>query len=280
MGKTQPEDRWRSHILELFTAFKYSDDFETLRRKGLHSVGRRKLFTTEEWVHSFRERVSNPEFMKWVEECEGVGRKYGLTTWTIGMACLIKDYEPEKQPFIMEKDFPKISLVTDCTGKLFQQWLAYLAEQYGACLIIKQEAIESTYYYRDKDGGNKPPPQPLTKEHWPSPQSAFWVRTEFPSGYPPEAAAELGQLAVQLGRKLMEDLGYQVAQRLRTSSAIAQAAILKAGEKGPLPIGGIYHIMDDIDEGADWALDQQRRSTTKSSRHRVKKRMGKYQQNE
>ena len=186
MSKTRPEERWTRHVIERFVAFKNSDDFKLIRRKGLKSIGRTKLFSLEEWTNSFRERTSNPKFMKWEEECDDIGKKYGLATWTVTMPCLIKGYKPEKQPFVMERDWPMIRIVTDSKDEVFINWLAYLAQRHGIYLIVKQGAYESTYIY-----GMTPPQDPLTEEQRPSSLSAFTVKVETPTGYPPEAARNL-----------------------------------------------------------------------------------------
>ena len=44
-------------------------------------------------------------------------------------------------------------------------------------------------------------------------------------------------------------------------------------EKGPLPRGAIYDIIDNVYPDGDWSKDQQRRKLTASRRHRVRKRL-------
>ena len=101
---------------------------------------------------------------------------------------------------------------------------------------------------------------------------AFSIRVETPMGYPPEAASQLQKEANKLARQLAERMGFRLPKRLRTSKLVTMSEVLEA-EKGPLPRGAIYDIIDNVYPDGDLSKDQRRRKLTASRRHRVRKRL-------
>ncbi len=78
--------------------------------------------------------------------------------------------------------------------------------------------------------------------------------------------------ASRLARELATSLGYRVPKRLRISKLIDMSEVLKA-DKGPLPRGAIYGIVDKVFPNEDSSKDQQRRKLIASRRHRIRKRL-------
>ena len=104
------------------------------------------------------------------------------------------------------------------------------------------------------------------------------MRVETPTGFPPEARAELQKEAARLERKLLLKLGYtNVHMRLRASSLVKKARILKVSIK-KLPSRGLYQVAAETsgDETTEVDKDKQLVKTLKTQRHRVKKRFGQY----
>jgi len=100
----------------------------------------------------------------------------------------------------------------------------------------------------------------------------FKIDVETPVGYPPEAASQLQKEASRLARELARRMGHPIPQRLRASKLVAMSEVLEA-EKGPLPRGRIYDIVDKIYPDGDLSKDQRRRNLTTSRRHKVRKRL-------
>jgi len=67
-------------------------------------------------------------------------------------------------------------------------------------------------------------------------------------------------------------MGHPMPQRLRTSKLVTMSEVLEV-EKGPLPRGKLYDIVDKIYTDGDLSKDQQRRNLTASRRHKVRKRL-------
>ena len=273
MGKRLPEERWREHILERFTAFKASGFPRKLQATGLAILRRKKLLTGQEWQQSFHDRISSQKYLEWYVDCKQVGERFGLAPWTVQMACLLKDYKPEESPFVMEVYWPRVRVVTENANPIFLQWLSYEAQRLGLYVVQRQGSVETALLYLEPG----PPIQLLTSQKPPH-DAAFYIRLEVPVGYPPEAREELNKQADQLARELLRRLGYPIHQRLRSSKLVSMADKLRVADE-KLEDGDIYGIMDEIygkeedlsDE--DLSKDRQRRSTTKTQRHRVQKRL-------
>jgi hypothetical protein len=184
------------------------------------------------------------------------------------MACLLKGYQPETQPYAIEAELPQVRVVTESTDPIFLARLAYEAQRLGLYVVQRQGSSETTCIVTIT-AMLEPPPMPPSK---PPLHSTFKIRVETPVGYPPEAASKLQKEAGVLRRELLKRLGYTVPERMRTSSLVSLAEDLKVGE-GPLHSRGIYDIMDKVYEDGDLSEDQQRRKTIKSRRYNLRKRL-------
>jgi len=279
MGKIPPEERWKKHIMERFTALEQSRELKKLRAEGLVILKRKELFTAEEWWQTFSQRAYSPQYRAWHERCKTLGERFGLAPWTVEMACLLKGYRPEEQPHVMEAVWPKVRVVTESTDPLFLTRLAYEAQRLGLYVVQCRGSVETTCLYAHSAfiADVEPPPMPPSK---PPLHSAFKIRVETPIMYPPEAANNLQKEAGQLFKELLRRLGYSFPQRLRNSRLVAMADQLRVADSQLRP-GEIYDIIDATYGEEDWSSkDRQRRSTTKVRRHRMKKRLIKPRESE
>jgi hypothetical protein len=270
MSKIAPEERWRKHVTERYEAFKLSGELRKLRAEGLKILKRTKLYTPEEWNVTFHERAYSQEFRAWYDKCKNLGDRFGLDQSTVELACLFEGYDPERMPFILESEWPRIRIVTENTDLVFLTRLAYEVQRLGLHVIQRQGSVESTYLLAN------PVPimfleSPPLPTKMPTLHSAFYVRVETPVLYPPEGAAKLHKKAGQHAKEILKRLGYSIPQRLRASNLISQAPDLKV-EEANLPSGGIYDIMDHV-YGDDITQDQERRKRIKSRRNKLKKRL-------
>lgn len=278
MPKLQPEERWKRHILERFSAFKLSGELKRLRVKGLSVLGRRKLLTPEEWYQSASDRMSSKKYSEFYEECSKVAAHFGLAPWTVEMACLLKGYSPEKQVHVMEAKWPQVRVVTEITDPVFLTRLAYEAQRLGMYVLQRQGSAENIYIFLHSApiAAVEPPPMPSVL---PSTHSAIQIRVEIPPEYPPEAASELIKKAEQLGKDLKRSLGYPTNKRLRSSPLVSMADELRVAEP-KLPRRGLYEIVAETYEEGDVTEDEQRRKTVKTRRHRLRERLVKPYENE
>jgi hypothetical protein len=272
MGKVSPEELWRRHTLERFEAFRHSGELEKLRKEGLAACGRKKRFTSLEWAKSpMRERYSSPRYMKWHHECEAVAQKYGLAVGTVVSACLISGYQPDKSGLVVESEWPKIRVITESTDPQYLARLAYESQLRGLHVIAKQGSVEVTQLFLNPVPimYMEPPSMPSSM---PPQASAFYMRVETPVGYPPEAARKLHKTASQLEKDILRALGYSIPKRLRTSSLVSKADMLKVA-KNRLPKRGLYEIVADTFDEGSISEDEQRHKTVKTQRHRLRKRL-------
>jgi len=275
MSRTAPEERWRKHVYERFTALRQSGELEKLRAEGqdimkrLGILTRKRLLTTQEWWQTFSQRASSPEYRAWHDKCRIVGERFGLAPWVVAMACLLRGYQPEKQPHVMEAEWPRIRVVSESTEPLFLQWLSYEAQRLGLYVIQRHGSVETTLLNL-----NGAPSNQLSPSQRPPRDRAFYMRVETPPGYPPEAASQLHKEAGRLAKELLRRLGYSIPQRLRTSRVATMADKLRVADEH-LACGDVYRIMDKIYGDKDITRDRQRRSTIKTRRHRLKKRLTK-----
>lgn len=266
MVKISPEERWRRHILERLASLRQSGELNRLRKKGLAILGRKKRFTPEGWFKSCNERVSRPEYVDWHDECETVGRRFGLAPWTVVCSCLVSKYDPRKQPFVIEAQWPRIRIVTENTNPLFLQWLSYEAHKLGLYTVGRQGSVETTVL------NILPPCGVLPPSLKPPRDNAFVLRIETPPGYPPEAAQKLQKKGERLAKELLRRLGYSIPQRLRGSTLVAMAAKLRVADN-KLAVGEAYNIIDDLYGENDITQDQKRRKLVASRRHKLRKRL-------
>ncbi len=268
MPKVPPEERWKRDGRERYEAFRRCQDLPRLRRRGLAVLGRQHLLSSEDWWDTSKAALRSEAYRHFQRECRETGDRFGLAQWTVEMACLLVDYDPDREPHVLEAEWPGLRVVTEFNDDLFLSWLLYEARQIGLHVDYQQGSVRMPIICVPF------PVQPekrLSLDRRPPRARAFQVLPKIPPGYPPEAAAQLGRKAAQLQRELARRLGYNVPQRMRGSALAARASELRIGEE-PLPPGGVYEIMDDVYEHQDLGQDQKRRGRVKSQRHRVKKR--------
>ena len=271
MPKLQPEERWKRHILERFSAFKLSGQLKKLRAKGLTILRRRKLLTPEEWYQSASDQMSSKKYSEFYAECSKVAARFGLAPWTIEMACLLKGYSPEKQIHVMEAKWPQVKIVTEITDPVFLTRLAYEAQRLGMYVLQREGSVENTYIFLHSVplAAVDPPPMPSVL---PPTHSAIQIRVEIPPEYPPEAASTLIKKAEKLGRKLKRSLGYPTNKRLRSSPLVSMADELRISET-KLPRRTLYEIVAETYEEGDGDEDERRKNIVKTRRHRIRKRL-------
>lgn len=273
MAKVAPRQRWERHIIERIKALRLSGELKPLRRKGLKVLGRKSLYTTDEWRATFSERSHSKDYMAWYKECELLADEFALAPWTVVMLCMVKGYRPEKDVSMMamEGNWPRIRVVTDSDVPAFLEKLSYEAQQLGLYVIHRQGSFETTLLNLENVG-----PGELSK-HFTNRNighNEFSMRVETPIGYPPEAAAQLQKEAARLGRELSRRLGFPTPKRLRSSKLVTMAEELKVAD-WPLPRGAAYDIVDRVYRNKDMSKDQQRRKLVASRRHKLHKRLQK-----
>lgn len=268
MGKLAPEELWRRHTLEQLEAFRQSSELKKLQKEGLAACSRKKRFTAYEWATSpMSQRYLSTQYMKWYHKCETIGRRFGLATHTVVAICLISGYQPEKELFVIESNWPRIRLVTEQTNPLFLAWLSYEAHQLGLYVIQRCGSTEVTLA-----PPNFPPPEALPATEQPPRDDAFFTRVETPPRYPPQASANLEKRVKQLEKELFRRLGYPVTKRLRYSRLTSMAGDLRITE-ARLPKRGLYEIVADTYDWGSVSEDEQKRRTVKTQRHRLRKRL-------
>ncbi len=271
MAKVSPEKRWRKHVIECFVALRQSGELDRLSKKGLTILGRKKRFTAEEWFKGFSKRASSPVYREWHDECEAIGKRFGLAPWTVVCTCLVSRYDPRKQPFVMEAQWPQIRIITENTNSLFLQWLSHEAQRLGLYVVQRQGSVETTFLYLDS-----PPSSALPPSQRPPRDSAFYLRVETPPGYPPEAAQKLQSEGDRLTKELLGHLGYSIPKRLRSSRLVPMAEKLRVAggpvTKREAEALGIA-IIDDLYGDDDLTKDRKRLKLIASRRHKLRKRL-------
>lgn len=268
MGKVSPEELWRRHTLERLEAFRQSAEMKKLRQEGLAACGRKKRYTAQEWNKiPIRQRASSPKYMDWYHKCEEIGRRFGLAPWTVVGICLISGCKPEKEPYVIEANWPRIRMVTGQTTPLFLAWFSYKAHKLGLYVIQHCSPSETTLV-----PPNFPPSDELPSSEKPPRDDFFLIRVETPPNYPPQGAANLEKRAKKLEKELFRLLGYPVSQRLRCSRLTSIARDLKI-TKTRLPKRGLYDIVAATTEFASEEEDEKRRKIVKTRRYRLKKRL-------
>ncbi|MCX6003032.1 MAG: hypothetical protein NTX46_01095, partial [Chloroflexi bacterium] len=240
MTKLRPEERNQKLLMERYIALQQSKELKKLRRQGLAILHREKMFTEREWGDLYQERTTSPEYIAWCNnECKKLGEVFGLASWVVAMACLVRGYRPETGKLYIGSDWPRIEVVTEVTEHKFLKKLTYEANNLNLRVVLKQGPEETCLILPAK---NKRIPV-LTKK--PPIHTSFTIRVAIPVGYPPEAARNFQRQAGRMQRELLIRLGYVIPKRIRTSSLTAQASILKVN-KSSLPRRGIYDIVDKI----------------------------------
>jgi len=273
MAKLLPIDRWKRHVLEQIKALRLSGELKRLRPKGLASLGRKKMYTFQEWWDDFGRRATSPTYLKWYQECSTLAEIFELAPWVVSNLCLLKGYKPENDIGLMavEADWPRVRLVTDSTDESFLKELSYKAQQLGIYVVQRRGQIENLLLNLDpveSDDCSKAP------HKRPGIGSKFFLRVETPVGYPPEAAAQLQREASQLAKELLRQMGYNIPKRLRPSQLIFMMEDLRIAKRR-LPRGGSYDIVDSMYRDGDLQEDGKRRKLVSSRRYKLRKRLTK-----
>lgn len=269
MPKTSPFLRWEEHVLERVAAFRQSLDLRRLRRKGLTLLGASRRLTDESFSDEFwGGKVETEGYKAFQDDCREAGARFGLAAWTVEWICVLKSYRPEEALNVVEARWPKISVITEAKDKLFLRWLLYEATQLNLG-VTQRRGAELTQLIAVSSP--RQPDSPLTDSNRPPLDVAMVMNVETPAGYPPEAGAELQNVAANCGRDLGRRLGYKLPQRMRSSRWASKARELRVSEEA-LPPGAVYKIADAIFGEQGLEDDQALRSRVKSARHRVKKR--------
>ena len=275
MGKLAPEERWCRHIEERLTALIISPKFEELKKEGLRILGRRSPYSPEEWATTWRERADSSEYLGWHLRCLEVGRQLGLVHWVVEMACLIRDYDPHQFPFVVESDWAKVRVVTEYDDPVFISYLRHYAAALGLRVVVRRPSGEEMLV---QPAAWLSTEEVLSPAHRPPRNNAFVMRVETPPLYPIEVGRELQAEALRLGRELLRQLGYQVPQRMRSSSWVTKAKELRVGKK--LPPRGVEETVAELypqDQEADDTAeaDRKRYSVVTSARKRTSQRLRK-----
>lgn len=265
MTKLRPEERWNRHLLERLEAFRSSGELLRLRTEGLKTLGREKLLTALEFK---RLPVREVSYLNWAGKCDEVAKRFGLSPWTVRMACLLEDYDPVNSYFPIGAQWPSMRVITVNTNSCFLRHLSYHAWSFGVRVYKERAGLKSAIISSDPE----PPDHPLQASDRPTRDEAFTIELRFPPNYPPEAAQNLSREACEFGRELLRRLGYRAAQRLRATKLLAQADELKMN-KFPLRLGDTYNIIDEMWPDGDIGRDQQRRKLVHSRRHGIRKRL-------
>lgn len=281
MAKRTPEETWHTLVLESYAAFRTCPEFVELRKKGLKGLKRRKLLTEEEWWELGRsgEFLESEECEEFRQGCEELGDRYGLATGTVEFACLLKGYDPEKYPYPIANEGPRVQVVTEVADQLFFHWLAWETKALYLSWVRSGVAKIPEPSVVHQNGSTRTgvifipvlvQPNDSLKDLPPISQ-AFCVSFEIPLQYPPTGAAEIARAAAQFERELARRLGYKVTNRIRKSLHSDEVKKLRTEEKD-LPSGSIYDIADDLLGEQDLGNDQTTRNLVKQKRHRAIKR--------
>ena len=270
MAKLSPADRWKTHILEQIKALRLSDDLRGLRARGLTSLGRKRMYSFQEWWDDFGRRATSPTYRRWYEECSNLAERFRLVPWVVSNLCLLKGYRPENEIglMVMESDWPRVRFVTDSNDETFLRKLSYNAQQVGVYVIQRRESVENLFVNADQ---NEKGDYSNSSDNGSVTGSKFFVRVETPLEYPPEAAAQLHREASQLAKELARQMGYDIPKRLRASKLVPMAEDLRVTTKR-LPRGGSYDIIDRT-YADDLGKDQKRRKLISSRRHKLRVRL-------
>ena len=278
MARLPPEELWRKHLLECYYTFKLSSDWRLLRKEGMRILGRRALFTAEEWMKTFPERASSKEYHAWYEKCTIEGQRFGIAPEVVAWTCLLKNYRAEN--LLLPIQWPSIRVVTESTDEQFVTWLTYHARKLGLYVIQRLGSVEVTQVLINPLPMAWMPPPP-TPSSLPPLHAAFHMRVDVPVDYPPKAAGNMQKDAGLLAKRLLRSLGYPGFQRLRPSSLIEMAKTLNV-QKQRLPKRKLYKIVATTApekelEGdltnASVEKDSQRTRVLKSRKHQLRKRL-------
>lgn len=269
MAKLKPKERWKRVLLERFLAFRLSGELRRLRVLGLKALGRRRLLTTLEYSRLPLGKDEPARYSDWRKECEEVGKRFGLAPWTVMMACLLRTYKPESDPFPMATSWPRMRVVTTVDDRVFLKHLFHHAVERGLPVLLEQGGHKTTIVFLQWSRSVSA----LPPSHRPQRNAAFTIELELPPDYPSEARQEMAKQSAELQQEILRCLGYYAPRRVRSSRLTDLAKTLKMDQR-PLPRLGAYMIIDKLDDGDDdMTYDQQKRRTISSQRYKLKKRL-------
>jgi hypothetical protein len=278
MPRLNPEELWRRHILEGYYAFRLSTDWRLLRREGMRILGRRALFTAEEWMAAFHERATSKEYRAWLDKCSIEGQRFGIAPEMVVWTCLLKNYRAEK--LLVPFRWPSMRVITESADEQFVVWLTFHARQLGLYVVQRIGSVEVTQVFVN------PVPMsamlaPARPPSLPPLHAAFHIGLDFPVDYPPKAAGQMRNRAGLLAKKLLASLGYQGFQRIRPSSLLSQTEALDVKNKR-LPKRMLYKIVAETAPEKDLEgdldnisveKDRKRTMVLKSRKHQLRKRL-------
>ena len=277
MPKRTPEQRWTGYVREQVAVFRACPEFRQLRREGLRALGRRRLFTEEEWGWwVLNDQAPDDYRTNFVPRSAEVAARYGLAPETARLLCLVRGYRPENNVFRIEAPAPSVRiLLGDEVDPVFGAWVLHEAWRLGIRVLQKTPGGADMALITIPVPPR--PQEPLTDARRPPRPAAFRLRVETPPFYPPEAAAELHRRAQQLSHELLRRLGHPVPERLRPSPGARQAAKLRLNKDrlGRLEAGDIAEdLCGEGPDGEGWKDDAQRlRRRVSSQRYRLRRRL-------
>jgi hypothetical protein len=241
-------------------------------------LGRRALFTAEEWMTSFHDRATSKEYRAWYQKCITEGQRFGIAPEVVAWTCLLKNYRAEN--LLASFQHPSMRVVTESTDEQFVTWLTFHARKLGLYVVQRLGSVEVTQVFI-----NPVPmfamPVPPKPSSLPPLQSAFHMRFDFPVDYPPKAAGQMAKNAGLLAKKFLKSVGYRGFQRIRVSSLVSQAKILDVHEQR-LTKRKLYEIVaktapekeleGDIDN-ISVENDRKRTMALKSRKNQLRKRL-------
>ena len=278
MARLPPEELWRRHILEGYYSFKVSADWRQLRREGMLILGRRALFTNEEWASSFHERAISQEYRAWYHKCSVEGQRFGIAPDMVVWTCLLRNYRAEN--LVAPSRFPSIRVITESADQQFVGWLTFQARKLGLYVVQRVGSVEVTQVLLNPVPMSLMPAPPRPSS-LPPLHSAFYIRLDFPVDYPSKAADHMRQKAGVLGKNLLGAVGYEGFQRVRPSSLLNQTGILDV-QKRRLTRRKLFEIVaetapeSELEGDIDYISvenDRTRTMVLKSRKHQLRKRL-------
>lgn len=251
------QQRRQREIEERYQSFRQSREFKALRRRGLKALGKGKLLDGEEWWIEARSQgaMKSEEYANFREEAQQVGVRFGLSVYAVELACLLRGYNPQRYPYVLEDPWIRVFVLTKIDDELWLRWLAYRVWELNrdgsasplSGLVDPEVVLESGPRQESIVFIPSPtqPDQVILPADLPPWPTAFRLMLDFPPDYPPDGSAELGRRSAQFGRELARRMGYKIAQRSRSSSLSSKAKQLRVDE-GRLPPGAAYGIADQL----------------------------------
>ena len=178
MATRDPVDLWMNVIRMRYDLFRESPDFLKLRRRGLRSLQRTRLLTTNEWWEDPDRMMCEPAFREWQKETQLTADTFGIDQWTVQEACLLRGFKAgngSPEPF---GQHPTVTIVTDYDDEVFLDRLSYFASAFDMKVICNRARSISLMPSPSRGTSNN--------LHLPPMHGAFRLQFEFPFGFPPK----------------------------------------------------------------------------------------------